>query len=155
MLQARRKSLYGGRVPTGLFSEMLFRCLDNRCFQRSLVGHKDAGFFTFKQLNYFIRKLCYRSLLPKHHPKDTDWTQLPILRTAEVRQFSSRVFLHRLHLKEDLDKAATAKVKRDHSDTDGPIPNLTKLVEDCKERFVVKARGYLLILLEKLLGTTA
>ena len=129
---------------------MMFLCLDNRCFERSVVGHKDAGLFTYGQLNNFIRKLCYCSLLPKHTdwilPKDTDWTQLPVLRTAELRQLSSRDFLHWL------DKAATVKVKRDHSDKAGPIPNIAKLVEDCKERFVSKARGYLVFLLKKLLG---
>ena len=128
----------------------MFLCLDNRCFERSLVGHKDSGLFTYGQLNNFIRKLCYRSLLPKHLPKDTDWTQLPVLRTLELCQLSSGDFLHRLKLKEDLDKAATAKVKRDHSDKEGHILNLAKLVKDCKERFVSKARGYLVFLLEKL-----
>ena len=129
-----------------------FLCLDIRCFERSLVGYRDAGFFTFGQLNNFIRKLCYRSLLPKHHPSETDWTQLPILRTAELRQLSSRDFLHRLKLKEDLDGAAESKVKRDHSDKEGPIPNFSKLVEECKEKFAGKARGYVVYLLEKLLA---
>ena len=127
-----------------------FLCLDIRCFERSLVGYRDAGFFTFGQLNNFARKLCYRSLLPKHHPSETDWTQLPILRTAELRQLSSRDFLHRLKLKEDLDGAANSKVKRDYSDKEGPIPNFPKLVEECKEKFAGKARGYVVYLLEKL-----
>ena len=129
-----------------------FLCLDIRCFERSLVGYRDAGFFTFGQLNNFARKLCYRSLLPKHHPSETDWTQLPILRTAELRQLSSRDFLHRLKLKEDLDGAANSKVKRDYSDKEGPIPNFPKLVEECKEKFAGKARGYVVYLLEKLLA---
>ena len=128
-----------------LFSD-LFPCLDIRCFERSLVGHRDAGFFTFGQLNNFVRKLCYRSLLPKHHPKNTDWTQLPILRSAELRQLSTRDFLHRLKLKEDLDGAASSKIKRDYSDKEGPIPNFSKLVEECKEKFAGKARGYLVYL---------
>ena len=128
-----------------------FLCLDIRCFERSLVGYRDAGFFTFGQLNNFARKLCYRSLLPKHHPSETDWTQLPILRTAELRQLSSRDFFHRLKLKEDLDGAANTKVKRDYSDKEGPIPNFPKLVEECKEKFAGKARGYVVYLLEKLL----
>ena len=126
-------------------------CLDNKCFARSLVGHRDAGFFTFGQLNSFIRKLCYRSLLPKFSPKENDWSQLPILRTETLRQLSSRNFLARLKLKQDLDQTATANVKRDHSDKEGPIPNLAKLVEECKEKFVSKARGYLLFLLQMFL----
>ena len=129
-----------------------FLCLDIRCFERSLVGYRDAGFFNFGQLNNFARKLCYRSLLPKHHPSETDWTQFPILRTAELRQLSSRDFLHRLKLKEDLDGAANSKVKRDYSDKEGPIPNFPKLVEECKEKFAGKARGYVVYLLEKLLA---
>ena len=62
-----------------------------------------------------------------------------------------RDFLHRLKLKEDLDEAVNAKVKRDYSDKEGPIPNFAKLVEDCKKKVVGKARGYLVYLLEKLL----
>ena len=136
----------------GLFLNVMFPCLDNRCFETSLVGHKDSGLFTYGQLNNFIRKLCYRSLLPKHLPKDTVWTQLPVLRTSELRQLSSREFLNRLKLKEDLDKDAAAKVKPDHSDKEGPIPNRAKLVEECKERFVGKARGHIVFLLEKSLS---
>ena len=115
------------------------------------MGHRDAGFFTFGQLNSFVRKLCYRSLLPKFTPKETDWSQLPLLRTETLRQLSTRDFLVRLKLKQDLDQAATAKVKRDHSDKEGPIPNLAKLVDDCKEKFASKARGYLVFLLGKFL----
>ena len=47
-----------------------------------------------------------------------------------------------------------AEVKRDHSDKEGPLRNLAKLVEDCKEKTVFdsKPRGYLVFLLEKFLG---
>ena len=41
-----------------------------------------------------------------------------------------------------MEAAATAKVKRDHSDQEGPIPNMTALVEEAKEKFVAKARSY-------------
>ena len=59
----------------------------------------------------------------------------------------------RLKLKQDLDQAATANIKRDHSDKERPLlTNLAKLVEDCKEKFVGKARGYLVFLLEKFLS---
>ena len=116
------------------------------------MGHRDSGFFNFGQLNSFVRKLCYRSLLPKFLPKDTDWTQLPILRTETLRQLSSRDFLVRLKLKQDLEQAATAKVKRDNSDKEGLSPNLAKLIEDCKEKSIGKARGYLVFLLEKFLS---
>ena len=122
------------------------------CFERSLRGHRDSGFFTFGQLNSFVRKLCYRALLPKHLPKDTDWTQLPMLRTADLRQLSSRDFLTRLKLKQDLDAAATAKVERDHCDQEGSIPNKATLVEGAKEKFVAKARSYFVTLLENFLG---
>ena len=105
--------------------------------------------FTFGQLNCFVRKLCYRSFLHKHVPKDTDWTQLPVLRTAELRQLSSRDFLTRLRLKLD---TATSKIKRDYSDQEGPIPNLPQLVEETKEKFVAKARKHIVFPLEKFLG---
>ena len=81
-------------------------------------------FFTFGQLNNFIRKLCCRSLLPKHVPKKTDWTQLPVFRTAELRQLSSRDFPTRSRLKQDLDVASTANVMRDYRDWEGAIPNM-------------------------------
>ena len=74
------------------------------------------------------------------------------MRTAELRQLFSRVFLHRLRLNLDMDEAATAKVKRDNCDKEGPIPNLAELVEEAKENFVAKARGYLVFLLENFLG---
>ena len=54
-------------------------------------------------------------------------------------------------MKEDLDGAASSKIKRHHSDKEGPIPNFFKLVEECKEKFAGKARGYFVYLLEKLL----
>ena len=75
-----------------------------------------------------------------------------MLRTAELRQLSSRDFFTRLRLKFDLDEAATAKVKRDHSDREGPISNIPQLVEEAKEKFAAKARSYIVFLLEKFLG---
>ena len=45
------------------------------------MGWRNAGFFTFGQLNSFIRKLCYRSLLPKHVPKEADWTSTETVET--------------------------------------------------------------------------
>ena len=116
------------------------------------MGHRDSGFVTFGQLNSSVRNICYRSLLPKHFPKETDWTQSPVLRTAELRELSSRDFLSRLRLKLDLDAAAIAKVKRDNSDREVPIPNLAELVENTKENFVAKARGYMVFLLENFLN---
>ena len=103
-------------------------------------------------MNSFVRELCYRSLLPKHLPKDTSWTQLPVLRTAELRQLSTRDFLTRLRLKQGLDAAATAKVEKDNGKREGPIHNLPKLVEDAKEKFVARARSYIVTVLEKFLG---
>ena len=126
--------------------------LDTVCFERSLVGHRDSGFFTSGQMNSFVRKLYYRSLLPKHLPKDTDWTQLPVVRTAELRLLSTRNFLTRLRLKLDLDAADTAKVERDNGEKEGPILNLPELVEEAKEKLVAKARSYIVTLLENLLG---
>ena len=124
-----------------------------RLFRKELTrAQRLRVFFTFGQLNSFIRKLCYRSLLPKHLPKETDWTQLPILRTAELRQLSSRDFLTRLRLKQDLDAASTAKVNRDNSDREGPIPNMAEQVEAVKEKFIAKARSYLVTLLENFLN---
>ena len=75
-----------------------------------------------------------------------------MLRTADLRQLSSRDFLTRLRLKQDLEAAATAKVKRDHCDQEGPISNMTSLVEGVKEKFVAKARSYIVTLLENFLG---
>ena len=88
-------------------------------------------------------------------PKKTDWTQLPVLRTAELRQMSTRDFLTRLRLKQDLDAASTAKVRRDNSDREGPIPNMSEQVEAVKEKFVAKARSYLVTLLENFLNHTS
>ena len=116
------------------------------------MGHRDSGFFTSGQLNNFIRKICYRSLLPKHLPKETDWTQLPVLRTAELRQLSSRDFFTRLRLKQELDAASTSKVKRDYSDWECPIPNKAELADGVKEKFVAKARKIIVTLLENFLN---
>ena len=57
-----------------------------------------------------------------------------------------------LKLKLDLNNAATAKVRIDHSNKAAPIPNLAELVEDTKEEFVAKAKIYLVFLLESFLG---
>ena len=74
------------------------------------------------------------------------------MRAAELRHLSSRDFLTRSRLKLDLDEAATAKVKRDYSDREGPILNLPHFVEEAKEKFVAQARSYIVFLLEKFLG---
>ena len=74
-----------------------------------------------------------------------------MLRTAELQQLSSRDFLTNLRLKLDLDEAATAKVQRDNSNREGPIPNLPQLVEQAKEKFVAEARSYIVFLLGKIL----
>ena len=120
-----------------------------------MTGHRDSGFFTFGVLNSFGRELCYRSLLPEHLPKETDWTQLPVLRTAELRQMSTRDFLARLRLKQDLEAASTAKVRRDNSDREGPIPNMSEQVEAVKDKFVAKVRSYLVTFLENFLNHTS
>ena len=39
-------------------------------------------------------------------------------------------------MKQDLDKAATANVKRDHGDRKGPLPNLVGLEGDTRENFL-------------------
>ena len=65
---------------------------------------------------------------------------------------SSRDFLIWLWLKQDLDAASTAKVQRDNSDREGPIPNMSEQVEAVKEKFVAKARSYLVTLLENFLN---
>ena len=90
-----------------------FLSLDNKCFKRSLQGRCDFGFFTYGQLNQYVRKLGYRSLLPKFGPREGDWTRLGELQTATHRQLSTEDFLIRLNLRTDLDAAAVAKAERE------------------------------------------
>ena len=120
--------------------------LDVKNFERSLAGRKDSGFLTFGQLCQFIRKLCYRSLLPAFVPAVTEWSAVLDLSGRELKQLSSPVFIFRLKMKSDLDGACRIKARRDLSDK---VPgSLDSLVEAAKEEFSVQARQFIVSLIE-------
>ena len=96
-----------------------------------------------------MRKLCYRSLLPKHLPDETDWTGLHTLQGESLTQLSSRDFLNRLKLKGDLDVACRSRAKREVDDPQSVHTDFEAAVELIREEFASKARSYLVYLLER------
>ena len=124
---------------------------DTKCFEGSLSRCKVSGFLTYRELRQFVRKLCYRSLLPKHLPEETDWTGLCSLQGETLTQLSSREFLNRLKLNGDLDVACRARAKREVDYPQSVHTNLEATVEVVKEEFASKACGYLVYLLERFL----
>ena len=125
--------------------------LDNKCFSRSLMRRRDSGFFTFGELCRYIRKLCSRSILPKHTPADTDWSGLLQLALDECRELSCRDFLTRLNLKFDLEGASRVKARKDHSGRKNLSSVLESLAEDIRDDFATQARHYIVYLLDSLL----
>ena len=122
------------------------------CFERALQGRRDSGFFTFGKLNQYVRKLCYRSLLPTFVPREGDWTCLGNLQTATLRQMSTEDFLIRLNLETKLDAAVKAKGERELGEQKTPRTAKTELAATHKEEFVSRARSYLVSLLEVFLN---
>ena len=98
-----------------------------------------------------MRKLCYRSLLPKHLPDEAEWTGLHSLQGESLTQLSSRDFLNRLKLKGDLDAACRARAKREADDPQSVYTDSEAAVEAIKEEFASRARSYLVRLLERFL----
>ena len=77
-----------------------------------------------------------------------DWKGLEGLQGQDWRQLSNRDFLGRLKLKEDLDAACQARVKRVHSEKKLTPSELDAAVEATRDDFATKARDYLVYLLE-------
>ena len=81
-----------------------------------------------------------------------DWKALERLQGQDWRQLSNRDFLSRLKLKEDLEAACQARVKRVHSEKKLTPSELDAAVEATRDDFATKARGYLVYLLEVFLS---
>ena len=107
-----------------------------------MQGRRDSDFFTYGQLNQHVRKLGYRSLLPKFVPREGDWTRLGELQIATLRQLSTEDFLIRLNRRTDLDAAAVAMAERElgeHKPTEAAKAELAATYE---EEFASRARSY-------------
>ena len=113
----------------------------------------DSGFFTFGQLYQSVRKLSYWSLLPKFVPRESDWTRLGELQTAELRQlYTTQDLLIRRSLKTDLDAAANAEAGREMGEQKCTGVAISELATTYKEEFASRARSYLMSLLEEFLN---
>ena len=107
---------------------------------------------TYRELRQFIRKLSYRSLLPKLSLYESDWTGLFALQGQTLTQLSRQDFLHRLKLKGDLDAACRIRAKQEVDDQQSVHTNCEAAVESIKKEFFVQARNYLVFLLERFLA---
>ena len=126
--------------------------LDTKSFENHLARKKESGFFTYREFHQFIRKLGARTLLPKHVPGILDWQALEDLRGQDLRQLSSRDFLTRLKLKEDLGAACLSRVQKESSEKKPSAADLEAAVEAIRNDFAAKARGYLVFLLKAFLS---
>ena len=125
--------------------------LDNKCFSRSLMRRRDSSFFTFGELCRYIRKLCSRSILPKHTPADTDESSLLQLPLDHCRELSCRDFLARLKLKFNLEEASRAKVRKDYSGKKFLNSVLETLAEEIRDNFATQSRRYIVYVFDSLL----
>ena len=89
--------------------------------------------------------------MPKCTPEDTHWSGLLHLCPDDLRLLSTPDFGSRLKFDTDLDAVCRSKVHRSHSDKKTGPPNLVELVATEKEGFLVKARTYVVSLLETML----
>ena len=81
-----------------------------------------------------------------------DWKSLSDLQGQDWRQLSNRDFLSRLKLKENLDAACLARVKKVYSEKQPTPEGKEAAVEATGDDFATKARGYLVHLLKVLLA---
>ena len=93
-----------------------------------------------------------RALLPRHVPDILDWKSLGDLQGQNWRQLSNRDFLSRLKLKENLDAACHARVKKIYSEKQLTPEETETAVEAIRDDFATKARGYLVHLLKVFLA---
>ena len=81
-----------------------------------------------------------------------DWRSLCDLQGQDWRQLSNRDFLSRLKLKENLDAACLARVKKVYSEKQLSPEGIEAAVEATRDDFATKARGYLVHLLKVFLA---
>ena len=103
-------------------------------------------------MHNFVCKLCSRYFLPNFVPGLMDWMALKDLPGQDLRQLSSRDFLHRLKLKPDLDAACRIHVQEENSEKKPSPTKMEAIVEAAREEFVVKAQNYFVFLLEAFLA---
>ena len=125
---------------------------DTKSFESQFAQRRDSGFYTFREFHTFIRKLAGRALLPRHVPDILDWKSLGDLQGQNWRQLSNRDFLSRLKLKENLDAACHARVRRIYSEKQLTPEETETAAEAIRDDFATKARGYLVHLLKVFLA---
>ena len=81
-----------------------------------------------------------------------DWKSLCDLQGQDWRQLSNRDFVSRLKLKENLDAACLARVKKVYSEKQPSPEGIEAAVEATRDYFATKARGYLVHLLKVFLA---
>ena len=85
-------------------------------------------------------------------PEILDWKALDDMQGQNWRQLSNRDFLTRLKLKENLDGACLARVKKIHSEKQLTPEETEIAVEAIRDDFATKARNYLVYLLKVFLS---
>ena len=116
-----------------------------------MTKQRDSGFFTFGELCRFLRKLCGRSILPKHTPADSDWSGLLQFSLSDCRELSCRDFFSRLKLKFDLEEASRSKAKKDNAGRKNLSSVIESLTETVRDSFATQARRYVVFVLDSLL----
>ena len=116
-----------------------------------MTKRRDSGFFTFGELCRFLRKLCGRTILPKHTPADSDWSGLLQLSLSDCRELSCRDFLSRPKLKFDLEEASRSKAKKDNAGRKNLSSVIESLTETVRDSFATQARRYVVFVLDSLL----
>ena len=149
LLVHSRRSFIGCNPIMYLLASFL---LDTKSFENHLARKKESGLFTYREFAQFIRKLGARALLPKHVPGILDWQALEDLRGQDLRHLSSRDFLSRLKLKEDLGAACLSRVQKEGSEKKPSAAEVEAAVEAIRNDFAAKARGQLFFLLKTFLS---
>ena len=135
-----------------MWDNNIFCFPDTKSFESQFAQRKDSGFYTFREFHTFIRKLAARALLPGHVPEILDWKSLDDLQGQIWRQLSNSDFLSRLKLKENLEAACLARVKKIYSKKQLTPEETDAAVEATPDEFATKARSYLVHLLKAFLA---
>ena len=121
------------------------------CFDRSLTGRDDCGFFVCGQLCKYIRRLCGRCLSSSSIPSDVEWIELLDLDLNTCSKLTPAQFLTKARITDQVSQASKHKAERDLSETKGSRDAIDKLSSSLHDHFANAGRNYVIFLLESVL----
>ena len=121
------------------------------CFERSLTGRDDCGFFVCGQLCKYIRRLSSRCLSSSSVPGESEWLKLLDLDLNSCSKMAPNQFLAKMRLTDQVALGSKHKAERELSETKGSRSVLDKLASTLNDNFATSGRNYTVFLLESVL----